>query len=138
MRLKPFIISDLGSFIPNEFSNPDLVLEFLASNQCEVQTLWGDDDMVQAILCVKNYWGRNWMGFFLISKQFNPAALRTLKQAIDEGMRAHKALRLQTESVSTPELRAWHKLLGFEFEGMRKKMMFDRDYDMWAMTREEV
>lgn len=136
MTLKPFSITDLGFFIPNEFSNPDLVLEFLASPQCEVQTLWGDDGMVQAIMCCRPYWKDCWMGFFLIAKDFKLTAVRTLRMAIWNGMARHNAARLQTESVSTPELRAWHKILGFELEGVRKKMMFNRDYDMWAFTRE--
>lgn len=134
--IKPFTITDLGSFIPNEFSDPDLVLEFLASPMCEVQTLWGDDDMVQTIMCCRPYWNNCWMGFFLIAKDFKLTAIRTLRMAIWDGMKRHNAVRLQTESVSTSELRAWHKILGFELEGVRKKMMYGRDYDCWGIVRD--
>lgn len=134
--MKPFNIEDLGRFLPNEFSNPDHVLEMLTHPQSIAKSMIGDDGMVKAIYCCKNYWGRNWMGFFLISKDFAAPMLRTLKLCIDDGMTAHNARRLQTESASTPELRAWHRILGFELEGVRKKMIFDRDYDLWALTRE--
>lgn len=122
--------------MPNEYSNPDVILPGLVDGSHQVQTLWGDDGMVLAICAVRNYWGQCWNGFFLISQDFPPAAIRTLRIAINNGMIANNALRLQTESVSNHTIRAWHKLLGFELEGVRKKMMFDRDYDMWALMRE--
>lgn len=137
--LKPFKLEDLGSFLPNEFSSPDEIFPLFLTDCVQVQTLWGESDgLVQAILCYRNYWGACWEGFFLISQQFKPNNAILLHDMIWEGMAERKALRLQTESVSTPELRKWHKFLGFELEGVKQKMMFNRDYDCWAIVRQEA
>lgn len=134
--IKPFIIDDLGSFLPNEFSNPDVVLDQLIDPAFEVQTLWGADGYVQAFMCFRNYWGRNWMGFFLIAKKLHPRTPIILRDHIKKTMIEKNALRLQTDSQANECLRQWHEWLGFTREGCRKKMLFDRDYDCWALMRE--
>jgi hypothetical protein len=101
-----------------------------------VKTLWGSDGLVQAILCVKNYWGRCWAGFILIAKNFDISHAGDLRQLIMFEMVRRNAQRLQTDSVSCSELRAWHKFLGFTLEGTKRQMMFNRDYDCWAIVRE--
>lgn len=136
--IKPFQMTDLGSFIPNEFSNPDLVLEQLINPEFEVQTLLGEDGMVQAILCFRNYWGRNWAGFFLIAARVHKRTPSILRKHIAKTMIERDALRLQTESQANTCLRKWHKWLGFKHEGVREKLLFNRDYDMWALMREGV
>ena len=138
MIIKPFQPTDLGAFIPNEYSDPDVVLDQLLDPAFEVQTLWGDNGLVQAILCFRNYWGRNWMGFFLITRHLHPRTPVLLKQHIRKTMIERNALRLQTDSQATECLRKWHEWLGFTWEGCRKKLLFDRDYDMWALMREGV
>lgn len=134
--IKPFTLTDLGSFLPNEFSNPDFVLDQLLDPANHVETLFGDDGMVQAIMCCRNYWGRNWMGFFLIAKKLHPRTPVVLREHIKQTMIDRRALRLQTDSQSNPCLRKWHEWIGFVLEGTRKNMLFDRDYDMWALMRE--
>lgn len=133
-KITPFKIDDLGFFTPNEFSDPDDV--FPAMMGMEVKTMWGNDGLVQAIICVKNYWGRCWAGFILVAKNFDIRNAGDLRQLINFEMVRRDALRLQTDSVSCNELRAWHKFLGFTLEGTKKKMMFNRDYDCWAIVRE--
>jgi hypothetical protein len=138
MKIEPFKITDLGYFIPNEWSNPDVVLDQLTDITYEVQTLWGDDGMVQAILCFKNYWHRNWMGFFLIAKDLSKRTPVMLKQHIQKTMDERKALRLQTDSVSNECLKKWHEWLGFKWEGCRIQMLFGQDFDAWAIVRKEA
>lgn len=133
--IKRFQIEDLGCFLPNEFSNPDVVLDQLVDPAFDVQTMWGDDGMVQAIICCRNYWGRNWMGFFLIANPFPVQAARTLRSYIRAAMEERDAVRLQTDSVATDCLRKWHAFMGFKLEGTREKMLFNRDYDCWALMR---
>jgi len=135
--IKPFAFSDLGAFIPNEYSNPDDVLTLLVSGDYEVQTMWGDDGLVQAIICFKCYWGRCWNCFVLIAKNFIPSNLIILRLLIGSYMHERKAIRLQTESRSEPILRRFHEVLGFTLEGTKRKMMFNKDYDMWSIIREE-
>lgn len=134
--MKPFKIEDLGCFLPNKFSNPDHVLEQLSDPSFEVESLWHDGD-VHAILMYTNYWGTCWRGCFLVSEHFNPKLAVVLRDHIAATMEKKNASRLHTESVSCPELTAWHEYLGFTWEGCRKKMLFGRDYDLWAILRGE-
>lgn len=137
--IKPFTITDLGYFLPNRFSNPDIVLDQITDPTYEVETLW-HDGMVAAILCFKNYWGRCWHGFFLIAEDFPPHLLLVLRRHIRETMRLKNAQRLQTHSVADEPgstcLEKWHSLLGFTAEGLHRKMLFDKDYVSWALVRE--
>lgn len=132
--IKKFEITDLGSFLPNKFSNPDVVLDQLTDPAFEVETLW-HGGMVMAILAYRNYWNRNWLGFFLISEDFPGHLAIRLRNHIRETMERKDALRLQTDSVADPCLDKWHKLLGFKLEGTREKMLFDQDYNCWARMR---
>lgn len=132
--IKPFKVTDLGSFLPNEFSNPDVALDQLTDSNYEVETLW-HNGMVAAILYFRNYWGPCWLGAFLIAEDFPPKLVIALRDHIRATMIKKNAMRLQTESISCPELTKWHKTLGFNYEGTREKMLFNRDYDMWAIIR---
>ena len=136
MTIKPFKISDLGAFIPNAYSNPDEILPQLLGADYVVQTLWGDDDLVQAIICFRNYWGRCWSCFVLVACNFVPANAYRLRALINRYMEAHNAQRLQTESRADEILQKWHEFLGFTHEGVKRKMMFNQDYDCWAIVRE--
>lgn len=132
--IKPFKLSDLGSFLPNEFSDPDPVLDQLTDASFVVETMWSAG-MAAAILCYKNYWEKNWFGFFLIAEQFTPRNALALKSHIHATMIKHDARRLQTDSVACDKLTQWHEWLGFKWEGCREKFIFNKDYDMWALMR---
>jgi|GEM_PF-4184554 len=134
--IRPFQLQDLGAFLPNEYSNPDVVFPALVSPSFEVQSMVAPDDAVQAIVAYKNYWGNCWQGFLLIAERFPFPAARALRAHLHGTMALKNALRFQTDSVSCDCLRKWHEYLGFTLEGTRKKMMFNRDYDMWALLRE--
>lgn len=136
MSSSPFKITDLGAFIPNEYSNPDEIFPLFLDARYNLVTLWGDDGLVQAIICFRNYWGRCWSCFVLIAKHFLPANAHRLRELIAHYMDEHKAVRLQTESRATSVLWKWHEFLGFTYEGTKRKMMFNQDYDCWAIVRE--
>lgn len=132
--MKPFALQDLGSFLPNEWSNPDPVLDQLTDPAFVTITMW-EKDMVAAILCFKCYWGQNWHGFFLIAQDFPAKLGRKIRAFIISTMERLGAERLQTDSVACPTLDKWHKFLGFKLEGTREKLMNGRDYNMWARMR---
>ena len=134
--IKPFEIKHLGAFMPNEFSNPDFVLPLLVHPQFEVKSMIDETENVLAIIAYQNYWGTCWQGFLLIAQRFPFPAARTLRKLLHATMAEKGATRFQTESASATCLRAWHEYLGFKHEGTRKKMMFHRDYDLWALMRE--
>ncbi len=135
MSVKPFKLSDLDAFVPNEYSAPELVLPLLTGTDYQVRTLWGDDDMVQAIICFRNYWGPCWSCFVLISANFKVFNAHELRCLIERYMTENYAVRLQTESRAEPTLRKWHKFLGFEHEGIKRKMMHGQDFDCWAIVK---
>lgn len=136
--IKPFNIADLRLFQPNEYSRVDMVVDQLTDPAYEAHTLWGKNGLVQAIACCRNYWGRNWSGFFLIAKDIEKRTPFLLKKHIYLTMELRNALRLQTDSQADECLREWHKWLGFKCEGTREKLIMNNDYDMWALMREEV
>lgn len=135
--IKPFSIGDLGYFVPNNRSNPDRILPLLVGGQWETHTMWSDNDMVKAIMCFNNYWGNCWSCFVLLAHDFTPTDSANLREIIVSYMVDRKAVRLQTESHVDPMVHKWHKFLGFTHEGTKSKMMFNTDYDMWAIVREE-
>ena len=139
MTVLPFKLDDLGCFEPNEYSEPDAMLPLLAGRAgWQAATLWKGEFEVAAIGCYREYWNGCWEGFFLISANFDNISAGRLRVLISQHMTANKATRLQTESVTDETLRSWHKFLGFKLEGTKRKMMFNRDYDCWAIVREGV
>lgn len=138
MTIKPFKITDLGAFIPNEYSNPDEIIHLLNDARYNAMTLWGENGLVQAIICFYNYWGNCWTCFVLVAKEFVQANNHRLRELIRCYMLQYNAVRLQTDSRANDVLRKWHQFLGFSHEGTKKKMMFNQDYDCWAIVREGV
>lgn len=136
MTVKPFQISDLGAFIPNKFSSPDDIFPLFFDANYEVRTLWGDDGLVQAIICFRNYWGGCWSCFVLIAEHFIPNNYYNLREMMHSYMIERNAIRLETTSRAIPSLRKWHIWMGFTLEGTKRKMMFNQDYDCWAIVRE--
>lgn len=136
--IAPFKVEDLGAFVPNQYSDPDHVLEQLRDPDYTTETLWGDDGLVKAILCYRQYADRCWLGFFLISTNFVAQYGVELRKHIHRTMERLNAIRLHTDSPANDLLQKWHQFLGFGYEGTRHKFMFSRDYDMWAIVREGV
>lgn len=134
--MKQFKKSDLGHFIPNEWSDPDPVLDQMLSPETVTGVLWGDDGMVSAISCCRAYWGNNWSGWFLISKNFKPHEAILLREYIKETMEKLNIERLQTDSLNVETLNKWHEFLGFEHEGIRRKALMGKDFVMWSIVRE--
>lgn len=132
--IKPFKVADLGYFLPNKYSNPDMVLMQLTDPAFEVQTQW-DNDSVASIICFKNYWGNNWMTFILVSENFQPKMALELREHIRQTMIKRDADRLQTQSAADEKIDKWHEFLGFFPEGYHKKMIFNQDYRSWAIMR---
>lgn len=132
--IKPFTIADLGYFMPNKYSIPDVAFDQLIDPNFEVQSMW-DNGVVVAIIYYRNYWGDCWLGAFLIAEEFTSKQAVRLREWVREMLVKKNVRRLQTESVSCEELSAWHKFMGFTYEGTREKMLFECDYDMWAILR---
>lgn len=138
MILEQFKIEDLARFIPNDHSDPDKVLDQLLDPNFVSVTLRHPDGMTAAILCFTNYSGDCWHGFFLISKSFSLTQAKVVKRYVHQTMKDMDADRLQTDSVDDVKINEWHRFLGFTNEGTRKRMLNGKNYNMWALMREEV
>lgn len=133
-NIKPFKMTDLGYFLPNEFSDPDRVLDRLTDDSFEKQTLW-HKGMAAAILAFQNYHGRCWHGFFLVADDFPARLALVLRDHVRKTMILKDAIRLHTDSVACSVLQQWHEFLGFKWEGCREKLLYGMDYDCWAIIR---
>lgn len=132
--IRPFTIKDLEHFYPNDFSRIDDFTILTNPLYCvQTQVL---HDRVQAIIVFRNYWGRCWSGFLLIATDYSLRCSVELKRFLHQAMRDLNAQRFQTESLCHPTIKAWHEWLGFTWEGTKKKFIFDRDYDCWAIVTE--
>lgn len=130
--IRPFTIKDLEHFVPNEFSLLD-DFTMLTNPAFNVQTqLLGDK--VQSIIVFRNYWGRCWSGFILLCAGYNLCCARELKKFLHQAIADLGAQRFQTESLAHPVIKKWHSWLGFTLEGHKKKFIYDRDYDCYAIV----
>jgi len=118
---------DLDNFNGNEFCNIELCLELIPHLDCYSLI----DGEVKAVGAFQNYWGNNWNVFILMSKDFKQ--IRELKRFFDDFILINNVKRLQTESINCDILNRWHKFLGFELEGLKKQMIYNKDYNCWGL-----
>lgn len=133
---KPFTMNDLRAFHPNEWSDPSDHLDALHSEVTTKITLW-DRGQVAAVLIWMEYHPGCYSAAFLISKNFRLRMGKELRDFVHNSMAKAKAVRIHTDSVACEQLDAWHKYMGFTNEGLRRKLMYGRDYHSWALVREE-
>lgn len=101
------------------------------------QTLEDDDGAVIAVLCFKAYWQQNYICFLLLSESATMRHARQIKRFVHSVMEDFRCNRLQTDSLDCAMINRWHKFLGFELEGTRRKIINDQDFNMWAMLAGE-
>lgn len=130
--IRPFERHDVRRLKANEYSLPVDVVDVFSDPMYYKQTLVGDDSAVYCIIVFWPYWGNNWMAFFLVSQDIKPIHLRELKLFIEQAAEDLGAKRIQTESEDVDMINRMHEFLGFENEGTRKKMIMDKDYNMWG------
>lgn len=123
-RLKANQFSDMKE-ATSAFDDPDFLKHTLIDNE----------DKVQAIICFKPYWNRNYVAFFLIAEGIQISEVRELKRFIYDAIMDLGADRVQTLSPHCDKIKKWHLFLGFRHEGTHEKMAFDKDYDTWAVVR---
>lgn len=130
--IRQFEMMDVRRLKPNEFSKPKDVMFVFDDDSFYKNTMEDDNGRVLCIIGFKRYWQNNFVGFFLLSEEIEPIHARELKRFIDNAMIDMEADRLQTDSVSCLTLDKWHRFLKFELEGVRKKMLYGKDYKLWA------
>ena len=134
--IRPFESTDIRRLKPNEFSEP-YDIDFILDDPESIKFTQVDNDSnVVCIICAKRYWGDNYMAFFLIAQEYPPKLARELKKAVHDFIKDCGVKRIQTDSVDCDLLNRWHSFLQFKSEGVRKKMIFDRDYISWAWVEQ--
>lgn len=135
--MRPFSGIDLRRIKSNGFSNTGN-LDFVFDDPDFWKSTLEDNATgeVMAIVCWKAYQGDNYLAFLLISDDIKPIHARALKKYIHQGARDFRMERIQTDSVDCEVLNRWHKFLGFDLEGIRKRMLNGKDYAMWAYMPE--
>lgn len=129
-------MTDVRRLKPNEFSEV-YDTDFVLGDPDAIKFTQVDDKSnVLCIMASKRYWEDCWLGFFLISADYRPSYARELKRFFQQGLVDMRVQRIQTDSVSCPLLDKWHKYLGFELEGIRRKMLNNKDFGSWAIVRD--
>lgn len=136
--IRPFNKLDARRIKPNGFSGTGDMSFVFDDPTFFKQTLEDENGAVVCIMCFKSYWENNYVGFFLIGLDIQPVHARVLKRFMENVILDFNMERLQTDSVDCELLNRWHKFLGFELEGKRRKMIMGKDFNMWAIVPEAV
>lgn len=133
--IRPYLPLDARRLRANKFSGISDMSWVFKDDSFQKHTMEDDEGRVLCIVCFKRYWGDNYLAFLLISEEMMALHARELKRWIFDVMMDFGMQRVQTDSVDCPEINRWHKFLGFTLEGARLKMLFDKDYKMWAFVK---
>lgn len=120
---------------PNRFSKVEGIEFAFNDDNFYKATLVSKDSSVHALICFMRYWRNNFTAFFLISDNLKAKEAIELRKFVYEAAKDFQADRIQTDSVACESLTRWHKFLGFRSEGVREKMIYDQDYEMWAVLK---
>ena len=134
--IEVFHKDDLRAFVPNPYSDPSDVM-FAINSRDWLKWSLKDAGKVEAIIMASEYHSRCYVAFFLIAKDFRRRNAVKLKDFVHSTKESLNVLRIQTDSLDDAVLNGWHKYLGFTMEGVRKKMLFGKDYRSWALVFEE-
>lgn len=129
--IRPFESMDIRRLKPNEFSEP-YDIDFILSDPEAVRFTQVDGSDVACIIIAKKYWQDNYVAFFLIAKDYPPRLARELKRAVHDFIKDCNVQRIQTDSIACPLLDKWHEFIGLKCEGLREKMLQNKDFKSWA------
>lgn len=133
--IRPYQMMDSRRLKANENSGVGDMGWVFTDPEFQRHTMEDDEGRVLCIICFKKYWQDNYLAFLLISKEMTAIYARKLKRWIFDVMMDFGMKRVQTDSVDCPVINRWHDFLGFTLEGTRAKMLFDKDYKMWAFVK---
>jgi len=134
--IRHYNATDRRRIKPNEFSDIRDA-DFVFEDDDFYKFSLVEDNEVYAIICFKRYWKNNFIAFFLISEDIKILHARELRTFIYDAAFDLGAERIQTDSIDCEVLNKWHRFLGFKIEGKRIKMMYDQDYNCWAVLKGE-
>lgn len=132
--IREFVAEDLDKIEVNKFADAGLLNKFKSvSNMYEGWTL-EKEGIIKAILFYRNYAEKNYEGFTLSSVYMSAFDGQEIKDFIYKLIKRLGVNRIETLSLDCEELNSWHKFLGFECEGIKRKFFKNKDYKVWAMV----
>lgn len=133
--IRPFEPPDARRLKANEFSGLRDIAWVWHDPDFYKFTLVDENSDVHCIICFREYWKDCYVAFFLISEDMPPIHARELRNFMDNAIDDLGARRVQTDSIDCKALNGWHEFLGFQCEGIRKQMMYGKDFRSWAIVR---
>lgn len=137
--IRDYVDEDLDLIDLNEYSEPERVTN--RESFREILKQWHsftvyNDKGIEAILCYIEYHPGCYKAFILAGKVISMQISRQIKRFLHRMAIEMKATRLETESQDCEMLNRWHRFLGFELEGTKRKYMRGCDYNVWSMIWE--
>lgn len=130
--IREFQAEDINKIEINEYSG-GIYLEQLKPLLKFYEGYVFEDEIIKAILFFRKYAEDNYEGFLVCAKKINALDGRTIKNLIYTLKDRLKMKRIETLSLDCPVLNRWHKFIGFECEGIRRKFLDNKDYKMWGI-----
>lgn len=133
LEIRPFEVGDANYIDHNGLTNgvERFSLEEMSKITPHTYTLT-DDGRPYVLICFFEYTDNCYNGFFVCDKDMKPRHAIKLKKFIDATAKWLKAKRLETTSLDCDILNRWHKFLGFEKEGTKRKYYGGKDYNIWG------
>jgi hypothetical protein len=136
--IRDYELGDLDKIELNEYSE----FEYITGKEAfeNILKAWHsftvyNEKGIEAILCYVEYHPGCYKAFICAGKHISMQISRQIKRFIHRMAKEMNATRLETESQDCEMLNRWHRFLGFELEGTKRKFMRGRDYNVWGMVK---
>jgi len=123
------------NIVANEYTAHYLSDQFIGKVQMADKRVF-EDGKSKAIICFIHLHENSYYGFFIVSAEFEARCVPKLKECIEQLASELEAERLETDSMDCKELNHWHKALGFELEGTKRKAYQGKDFNIWSILWE--
>lgn len=126
--------TDLEWMNVNKFTEMSLMEGILQSPSLCSHTIVDSAGDPFIIFFAIEYSPTKFSGFLIASNDFSGVdKMRFVKKFVKNSFLSYNMTRLETLSFDCDELNRWHKFLGFELEGTKKKFIGNKNYNVWGM-----
>ena len=132
-KVREFRAADLDNIQENEYSNFESFKGLLGLEQLLKATLVEGEEVI-CIMAAIEYSDTKWKGFLLVSELMRARHGVFIKEVLEKFLTEHNVTRLETESVACKNIDRWHRFLGFELEGTKRKFIDNIDFNIWSIT----
>jgi hypothetical protein len=134
--IRDYVDGDLDVIDLNDFSHFDVLVD--KDSFKKILESWHsftvyNSDGIECLFSYIEYCPDCYRALIVAGKRMSMATSKQIKRFLHRMAKELKAVRLETESLNCDLLNRWHKFLGFELEGTKRKYLNGRDYNMWSM-----